>query len=86
MPKMPAIIENIEQMNPLNHIMANQFVQKINKIKVKELKGCSYVISLEEKDKIGEGSFGLVMRAYDIKNPSEDLVAKVISLADLSKL
>ncbi len=56
------------------------------KVRVKELKGSPYVISLERADVLGEGSFGKVVRAYDISNPKEDLVAKIIFMNDVSKL
>lgn len=52
---------------------------------MKALKGSPYVISLEETDIVGEGSFGKVVRAYDIENKNEDLVAKIIPLNDKSK-
>ncbi|KAL4478675.1 hypothetical protein ABPG74_006910 [Tetrahymena malaccensis] len=57
----------------------------IRKVKVKALKGSPYVISLEDADIVGEGSFGKVVRAYDIKNQNEDLVAKIIPLDDQQK-
>ncbi|KAL4470920.1 hypothetical protein ABPG72_005954 [Tetrahymena utriculariae] len=57
----------------------------ILKVKVKALKGSPYVISLEDTDIVGEGSFGKVVRAYDIKNQNEDLVAKIIPLDDHQK-
>lgn len=59
---------------------------KTKKMRVKELRGTPYVISLEKSDILGEGSFGKVVRAYDIHNPSEDLVAKIIQLNDLGRL
>lgn len=55
-------------------------------MKVKALKGSPYVISLEEDDVVGEGSFGKVVRAYDMQNRNEDLVAKIIPLDDKLKL
>lgn len=51
---------------------------QINKIKLKELKGSSFFISMDEKDILGKGSFGKVVRVYDSKNPKEDLVVKII--------
>ncbi len=53
---------------------------------MKELKGSTFVISLEESDKLGEGSFGKVVRAYDLAVPDDDLVAKIIPLDDIQKL
>jgi len=40
------------------------------------------VISLEKADIVGEGSFGKVVRAYDLERKDEDLVAKIIPLGD----
>ncbi|KRX07067.1 Protein kinase-like domain [Pseudocohnilembus persalinus] len=57
-----------------------------HKIRVKKLQGSSYVISLEKSDLIGQGSFGKVVRAYDLENPSEDLCAKIIQLNDQNRV
>jgi len=54
-------------------------------VKVKALKGSPYVISLEKADIVGEGSFGKVVRAYDLERKDEDLVAKIIPLGDALK-
>ena len=45
---------------------------------MKQLKGSSYVISLDEKDIVGKGAYGNVIRAYDINNPKEEIVAKIM--------
>lgn len=76
------------QKQPSSHeVSTTKLAEKpIRKVKVKALRGSSYVISQEECDVVGEGSFGKVMRAYDMHNRDEDLVAKVIPLDDKSKL
>lgn len=52
------------------------------KIKVKALKGSPYVVSLEPGDIIGEGTYGKVVRVFDLNNKEEELVAKIIPLDD----
>ncbi|CAD8050294.1 unnamed protein product [Paramecium primaurelia] len=56
------------------------------KKRIKRLQGSSYVISLEPEDILGQGSFGKVVRAYDLDNREEQLVAKIMEIGTQSKL
>ncbi|CAK56047.1 unnamed protein product (macronuclear) [Paramecium tetraurelia] len=56
------------------------------KKRIKRLQGSSYVISLEPDDVLGQGSFGKVVRAYDLENREEQLVAKIMEIGTQSKL
>lgn len=55
------------------------------KIKVKQLKGSPFLISLNPKDTIGKGVFAKVVRAYNIEEPKDDIVAKIIPLNNTAK-
>ncbi len=48
--------------------------------KIKWFENTNYIISLEKEDEIGSGSFGQVVRAYDIYNIKENLVCKIINI------
>ena len=48
------------------------------KVRVKKLEGTPFLISQDEP--LGKGSYGEVVRAYSIEQPSEQLVAKIINL------
>lgn len=56
------------------------------KKQIKRLQGSSYVISLEPSDVLGEGSFGKVVRAFDMDHKGEQLVAKIIEINSQSKI
>lgn len=44
------------------------------------------MISLEKEDLLGQGSFGRVVRAYDLENREEALVAKIMEIGTQTKL
>lgn len=55
-------------------------MKKSGKVKVKKLTNTPYAI--DEGEPIGKGSFALIKKAYNLQNPSEELVVKIISAQD----
>jgi len=54
------------------------------RVRVKKLEGTPFLISQDEP--LGKGSYGEVVRAYSIDQPSEQLVAKIINLQSIQNL
>lgn len=55
------------------------------KKRIKRLQGSSYIVSQEPQDFLGKGSFGKVVRAYDLDNRDEQLVAKIMEIGTQAK-
>jgi len=85
-PAFMQLIERNERRESLGPMRESSGMRPVRKIKVKALKGSPYVISLEKSDLVGEGSYGTVVRVFDLDNRDEELVAKVIPLDDKIKL
>lgn len=85
-PAFMQLIERNERRESLGPMRESSGMRPVRKIKVKALKGSPYVISLEKSDLVGEGSYGSVVRVFDLDHRDEELVAKVIPLDDKIKL
>ena len=57
----------------------------MQKIRVKSLLGSPYLVSEEPNDVIGGGAYAKVVRAYNSAEPTEKLVAKIISCKDAER-
>jgi serine/threonine protein kinase len=51
-------------------------------IKVKALQNSPFLVSLEESDVIGKGSYARVVRAFNKENMEQDLAVKIINCKD----
>jgi serine/threonine-protein kinase ULK/ATG1 len=70
----------------IQQMHSHSFIFLMQKRRIKRLHGSPYVISLEPTDLLGQGSFGRVVRAFNLEDSSEDLVAKIMEITNSSSL